>query len=45
MDKQPLLDATTRLAFCAYLHDLGKFAERDRQIGRASPTLLAITSR
>lgn len=30
MDNQPLLDATTRLAFCAYLHDLGKFAERAR---------------
>ena len=28
MDPHPLLDATTRLAFCAYLHDLGKFAER-----------------
>ncbi len=30
MDNQPLLDATARLAFCAYLHDLGKFAERAR---------------
>ena len=30
MDPHPLLDATSRLAFCAYLHDLGKFAERAR---------------
>ncbi len=30
MDNKPLLDATARLAFCAYLHDLGKFAERAR---------------
>ncbi|MBP9602548.1 MAG: hypothetical protein KBE53_00480, partial [Chromatiaceae bacterium] len=30
MDTKPLLDATARLAFCAYLHDLGKFAERAR---------------
>jgi CRISPR-associated protein Csm1 len=30
MDDKQLLDATCRVAFSAYLHDLGKFAERAR---------------
>ena len=35
MDKQKLLEATSRVAFGAYLHDLGKFAERARlDVGR-----------
>jgi len=28
MDKQALLAASSRIAFAAFLHDLGKFAER-----------------
>ncbi len=28
MNKQQLMDASSRVAFAAYLHDLGKFAER-----------------
>ncbi len=34
MDNKHLLDATTRLAFFAYLHDLGKLARRDKQSRR-----------
>jgi CRISPR-associated protein Csm1 len=35
MDNSSLLNATARLAFCAYLHDLGKFAERARlEVGK-----------
>jgi len=30
MDKKQLQEATCRIAFSAYLHDLGKFAERAR---------------
>jgi CRISPR-associated protein Csm1 len=30
MDQSKLLDATCRVAFAAYQHDLGKFAERAR---------------
>jgi len=31
MDNKHLHNTTTRFAACAYLHDLGKFAERDKE--------------